>query len=366
MVEEPLRSTVYFRKVFVVRFTLDSIAKRSKKLNFFIDYQSAPLTRDTDDFIVGDRVWVNGVKPGYIQYIGETHFAPGDWAGVVLDEPTGKNDGSVGTKRYFYCEPKRGVFCRLERLTRFPENGKGSPDSGIYRESPSPALNGFSPNRYSSLSRRSKSPSNSLQSETITSRTPDGKYSTTTTFQSREKSPSLHRRETCSSYQTREKSQSFITNDKSPSFQTREKSPTRSLTPTFGKDTQETHYSTYTLPRRPAKTVTTVSQTTTTIDGPYKPGPLRVGDKVFVNSSKGVLAGKLRYLGRTEFAAGYWAGVQLDEPVGKNDGSVAGRRYFHCPSNYGLFAPAYKVVKADPKRMTTITRVTRLPAEKKL
>lgn len=78
------------------------------------------LTYYTDDFIVGDRVWVNGTKPGHIVYIGETHFAPGEWAGVVLDDPIGKNDGRVGHKRYFYCGPNRGIFSRLWRLTRRP------------------------------------------------------------------------------------------------------------------------------------------------------------------------------------------------------------------------------------------------------
>lgn len=48
------------------------------------------LTEDTDSFIIGDRVWVGGTKPGQIAYIGETQFAPGEWAGVVLDEPVGK------------------------------------------------------------------------------------------------------------------------------------------------------------------------------------------------------------------------------------------------------------------------------------
>jgi hypothetical protein len=75
------------------------------------------LTEDTDKFIVGQRVFVDGVKPGRIQYIGETKFGPGDWAGVVLDEPFGRNDGSVGKTRYFQCEPYFGVFSRLFRLT---------------------------------------------------------------------------------------------------------------------------------------------------------------------------------------------------------------------------------------------------------
>lgn len=41
----------------------------------------------------------------------------------------------------------------------------------------------------------------------------------------------------------------------------------------------------------------------------------------------GVKVGTLRYLGTTDFAPGEWAGVELDEAIGKNDGSVAGRRY---------------------------------------
>ena len=58
--------------------------------------------------------------PGKIAFLGETKFAPGEWAGIVLDEPVGKNDGSVAGVRYFQCEPKRGVFARVTKLTRGP------------------------------------------------------------------------------------------------------------------------------------------------------------------------------------------------------------------------------------------------------
>jgi CAP-Gly domain-containing linker protein 1 len=78
------------------------------------------LTTDTDSFIIGQHIYVNGIKPGKIQFIGETKFAPGEWAGIVLDDLSGKNDGSVGGVRYFQCQPKKGVFSRLGRLTRQP------------------------------------------------------------------------------------------------------------------------------------------------------------------------------------------------------------------------------------------------------
>lgn len=52
---------------------------------------------------VGDRVIVSsgmGSRAGILQYIGETKFAPGNWCGVQLDEPSGKNDGTVDDVQY--------------------------------------------------------------------------------------------------------------------------------------------------------------------------------------------------------------------------------------------------------------------------
>lgn len=58
--------------------------------------------------------------------------------------------------------------------------------------------------------------------------------------------------------------------------------------------------------------------------------------------------GVVRFVGRVEgLAAGYWVGVQYDEPLGKNDGRIQGRRYFECAQNYGAFVRPDKVQVGD-------------------
>ena len=63
----------------------------------------------------------------------------------------------------------------------------------------------------------------------------------------------------------------------------------------------------------------------------------QIGDKVLVH---GKLAGTVRYVGRTAFGPTdvlVWYGIELELPMGKNDGSINGVTYFHCASNHGLF-----------------------------
>ena len=44
-------------------------------------------------------------------------------------------------------------------------------------------------------------------------------------------------------------------------------------------------------------------------------------------------------------------GVQYDEPVGKNDGTCKGKRFFECPPSFGGFLRPDKVTAGDyPER----------------
>ncbi|XP_068680870.1 CAP-Gly domain-containing linker protein 1-like isoform X3 [Montipora foliosa] len=186
--------------------------RRRSEISWTQENQSSELSNSKssllDLFKLGDRVLVGNVNPGAISFIGETRFAKGDWAGVVLDEPVGKNDGSVQGQRYFECLQGHGIFTKVDKLTKINQI-PGDSQKIVASESTEVELN------------------------------------------------------------------------------------------------------------------------------------LKIGDRVVVSGSK---HGVLRYVGETGFAKGKWAGVELDEPLGKNDGAVAGTRYFQCEPTYGLFAPLHKVV----------------------
>uniref|UniRef100_A0A3P9JE94 CAP-GLY domain containing linker protein 2 n=1 Tax=Oryzias latipes TaxID=8090 RepID=A0A3P9JE94_ORYLA len=205
------------------------------------------------DYAVGEQVWVNGVKAGVIAYLGETQFAPGQWAGVILNDLVGKNDGSVGGVRYFECQPLQGIFTRPSKLTRQPV-GEGSDSHST----------------------------DSAQNQTPQSGGPAGQRVVVP----------LREGLLNSAVKTGNESGSNL-------------SDSGSVKKSGDKD-------------------------------------LRVGDRVLVGGSK---TGVIRYVGETDFAKGEWCGVELDEPLGKNDGAVAGTRYFQCLPKFGLFAPIHKVIR---------------------
>lgn len=87
---------------------------------------------------------------------------------------------------------------------------------------------------------------------------------------------------------------------------------------------------------------------------------LPVGCRVIVEGDK---HGTLKYKGRIKSRDSFWVGVELDEPVGNNDGSVDGIEYFSCAINYGLFVSLDKVKEEEEEEERNLSRASSVEEE---
>ncbi|KAI5618795.1 hypothetical protein C0J50_21466 [Silurus asotus] len=258
---------------------------------------------------VGDKVVIAGQKVGTLRFCGRTEFAGGLWAGVELQQPEGKNDGSVAGVHYFTCHMKHGIFAPLSKISKFSERRKPPP-----RRPAAP----LRPPRHIDLSRvKSKVDTGTLSQSCSTS------------------SSSLDCRHTP------------VLNLPIPApRQRRPLRPRQEWTPPNSRSTplQSSQFGIveYILifasgnQLRGIARSRTPSASSSVSDVPV----LRIGERVLVIGQR---TGVVRYHGKTSFAPGIWLGIELDKPSGKNDGSVGGVKYFSCPPKHGVFAPPSRV-----------------------
>ena len=63
---------------------------------------------------------------------------------------------------------------------------------------------------------------------------------------------------------------------------------------------------------------------------------INVGQRCLLGN--GTRRGEVKYVGKVaDYGYGYFIGVALDEPMGDNNGSYKGKKYFECEMNYGIF-----------------------------
>jgi dynactin 1 len=121
------------------------------------------------ELAVGQVVQLATGQKAVIRFIGETAFSSGEWVGVELEEPTGKNDGSVKGDRYFDCEMGFGMFVRPQTMSVIqqapPPAAKPAPakkpvarPSSLMTTSRAPAASDVALSRRKSLNAPSPSP----------------------------------------------------------------------------------------------------------------------------------------------------------------------------------------------------------------
>jgi hypothetical protein len=71
--------------------------------------------------------------------MGQTSFADGEWIGIKLDAPNGKNDGSVQAVRYFDAKPLHGIFVRRDQL-KLISSSPSAQRGAVYQSSSSNSI----------------------------------------------------------------------------------------------------------------------------------------------------------------------------------------------------------------------------------
>ena len=71
--------------------------------------------------------------------------------------------------------------------------------------------------------------------------------------------------------------------------------------------------------------------------------------------------GTLRFCGAAQFAPGVWAGVELEDAVGKNNGTLNGVQYFTCADNHGKHLPTSEPISPSQRCTLDITDYFQVP-----
>uniref|UniRef100_A0A5F5PUP9 CAP-Gly domain containing linker protein family member 4 n=1 Tax=Equus caballus TaxID=9796 RepID=A0A5F5PUP9_HORSE len=270
---------------------------------------------------LGDRVVIAGQKVGTLRFCGTTEFASGQWAGIELDEPEGKNNGSVGKVQYFKCAPKYGIFAPLSKISKAKDRRKNivhTPAKAVpfirsqkidVAHVTSKVNTGLMTSKKDSASGSTLSLPPGEESKTVTEKDAAllGSISSSSSTSSLEHKQSCPRKPSARGHNKK-------TMSKSPSVSSRASAGLNSSATSIANNTR-------------------------------CEGELHLGDRVLVVGQR---IGTIKFFGTTNFAPGYWYGIELEKPHGKNDGSVGGVQYFSCSPRYGIFAPPSRVQRSKP------------------
>ncbi|VDQ02733.1 unnamed protein product [Trichobilharzia regenti] len=251
---------------------------------------------------------------GKLRFCGSVSFASGVWVGVELDEPVGRNNGSVAGVRFF----------KLFFLLFTDIFSSSTTHSGVVKRSSVSST----PNTLRKLNNLNEEADEEEAASTPVKRLPSSRssYSISST------TASLHHQ--CPSTASEHQHQRTPT-------PTGMQSPINLSHVTAKIDTALTIIFIFTCLGLRIRSPDISQRSQQQL--------LQLGDRVLVAGQR---RGILRFIGETQFAPGVWYGVELEQPVGKNNGSINGVRYFDCAVGHGIFAPVNRIQKL-PSRSNT-------------
>ncbi|XP_033499014.1 CAP-Gly domain-containing linker protein 4 isoform X3 [Epinephelus lanceolatus] len=317
-----------------------ALPRPSSPLPLTLPAQSLPVLSDkariqlaSMGIRLGDRVVIAGQKVGTLRFCGSTEFSGGLWAGVELDKPEGKNDGSVAGVQYFTCRIKHGIFAPLSKISKPLERHKISTRK---TSTPIRPPRRIDMSRITSKINTGLSPS--VKKPLDNQKSPPGPHQGTEGDASVTKTGVLSRSlsSSSSSLDSRHGPAARprpLPRQRLPARQRRERaslSPRTTPSPALRSSPDTTALTTTGIRSR------TPSASSSVCGGPE----VHLGERVLVVGQR---TGVVQFYGKTSFAPGLWLGIELDKPSGKNDGSVGGVRYFSCPPKHGVFAPPSRV-----------------------
>ncbi|XP_010989580.2 CAP-Gly domain-containing linker protein 4 isoform X1 [Camelus dromedarius] len=266
---------------------------------------------------LGDRVVIAGQKVGTLRFCGTTEFASGQWAGIELDEPEGKNNGSVGKVQYFKCAPKYGIFAPLSKISKAKDRRKNIAHTPSTKAAPLIRAQKIDVAHVTSKINTGLMTSKRDSASESTLSLPPGEDLKTGTEKDATLLGSISSSSSTSSLEHKQGHPKKL-NARGGNRKTVSKSPSVSSRASAGLN----------------------SSATSVANNTRCEGELRLGDRVLVVGQR---IGTVKFFGTTNFAPGYWYGIELEKPHGKNDGSVGGVQYFSCSPRYGIFAPPSRV-----------------------
>lgn len=266
---------------------------------------------------LGDRVVIAGQKVGTLRFCGTTEFASGQWAGIELDEPEGKNNGSVGKVQYFKCAPKYGIFAPLSKISKAKDRKKGVARSPSAKAAPLTRPQKVEVAHVTSKVNTGLMPPKRDSASESTLSLPVGEELKTVTDKDVNLPGSISSLSSASSLEHKQGHPRKL-NARSNGKKTLSKSPSAPSRASAGLN----------------------PSAASAANGTRCEGELQLGDRVLVVGQR---IGTVRFFGTTNFAPGCWYGIELEKPHGKNDGSVGGVQYFSCSPRHGIFAPPSRV-----------------------